>query len=182
MPISSSKLGKFLLTAGLLVILAQGLWQLPAIQDHFFPGNQWELDLMYIHNESWKIKNRLTALKLRLDYLNWLLVHRETPQAFSMDWMVDFPFSESIRLLSPKFICNFNIFLAHRDRSQIQRKLTYIDALVNYIQLHKIQTFSVYLNEILLNKDEFQREFAIYNREITKLGEQLMDPQNNPCK
>ena len=182
MSVNSIKLGKFLLTAGLLVILAQGLWQLPDLQDYFSPDKHWESDLLSVHNESWKIANKLTSLRLRIDYLKWLLAHRDTPQSVSMDWMVHFPFSEGIRPFSPKFLWNLNIYLAYKDRVQLQRKLKYIDALVKYIQLHNKQKFSVYLNEILLNKDEFNRLFIIYNSELIKLDEQLKELRNNSYK
>ena len=182
MSVNSIKLGKFLLTAGLLVILAQGLWQLPALQDYFSPENHWESDLLTVHNESLKIENKLTSLRLRVDYLKWLLVHRDTPQPVSMDWMVHFPFSECIRSFSPKFFWNLNIYLAYKNQVQLQRKLKYIDTLVKYIQLHNIQNFSAYLNEILINKDEFQRLFIIYNSELIKLDQQLKELRNNQYK
>ena len=182
MSVNSIKLGKFLLTAGLLVILAQGLWQLPDLQDYFFPDTHWESDLLSVHNASWKIANKLTSLRLRIDYLKWLLSHRETPQPVSMDWMVHFPFSECIRSFSPKFLWNLNIYIAYRNQVQLLRNLRYIDALVKYIQLHNKQKFSVYLNEILLNKDEFQRLFIIYNSELINLHEQLKELRNNPYK
>ena len=182
MSVKSIKLGKFLLTAGLLVILAQGLWQLPDLQNYFSPDTHWESDLLSVHNESWKIENKLTSLRLRVDYLKWLLVNRDTPQLVSMDWMVHFPFSECIRSFSPKFLWNLNIYLAYKDRVQVQRKLRYIDALVKYIQLHNKQEFSFNLNEILLNKDEFQRLFIIHNSELIKLDDQLKELRNNPYK
>lgn len=182
MSVKSIKLGKFLLTAGLLVTLAQGLWQLPDLQDYLSPDTHWESDLLSVHNESWKIVKKLTLLRIRVDYLKWLLSHRDTPQPVSMDWMVHFPFSECIRSFSPKFFWNLNIYLAYKDKVQLQRKLKYIDTLVKYIQLHNKQNFSVYLNEILINKDEFQRQFVIHNNELIKLDEQLKELRNNPYK
>jgi hypothetical protein len=182
MYVNPTKLGKFLLTAGLLVILAQGFWKLPALQDYFFPDDHWESDLLSVHNESWKIENRLASLRLRIDYLKWLLAHKDTPQPVSLDWMVHFPFSECIRPVSPKFFWNLNIHLAYKNQISLQRKLKYIDALVKYIQLYDKQKFSVYLNEILLNKDEFKRLFIIYNSEVNKLVEQLNEFRDNHYK
>jgi hypothetical protein len=182
MSVNTNKLGKFLLTAGLLVVLAQGLWQLPALQDYLAPDNHWESDLISLHNESWKIENKLTSLRLRVDYLKWLLSHRGTPQPVSMDWMAHFPFSECIRPLAPKFFWNLNIYLAYKNQVQLQRKLKYVDTIVKYIQLHNKQKFSVYLNEILANKDEYQRLFKVYNSELIKLDNQLNDLRNNPYK
>ena len=180
MSVKSIKLGKFFLTAGLLLIMAQGVWNLPAVQDYISPNNHWESDLLSLHNESWKIDNKLTSLRLRVDYLKWLLAHRDTPQPVSMDWMVHFPFSECIRPLSPKYFWNLNIYLAYKNQVQVQRKLKYIDTIVKYIQLHNKQKFSANLNEILLHKDEFQRLFLLYNSELIKLDEQLNELNNNP--
>ena len=143
--VNSSKLGKFLLTAGLLVILAEGLWQLPDLQDYFSPDNHWESDLLSLHNESWKIENKLTSLRLRVDYLKWLLSHRDSPQPVSMDWMAHFPLFEGIKAALPTIFWNLNIYLAYKNQFQLQRKLKYIDTIVKYIQLHNKQKFSFYL-------------------------------------
>jgi hypothetical protein len=182
MSVKSIKLGKFLLTAGLLVILAQGLWQLPDLQDYFSPDKHWELDLLTLNNEYYKIEDGLTSFRLRVDYLKWFIAHRGPAQQVSMDWMLYFPFSESIRSFSPKFLWNLNIYLALKKQVQLQRKLKYIDALIKYIQLHNKQKFSVYHKGILLNKDEYQRLFIIYNSELIKLDTQLKELCNNPYK
>ena len=173
MSVNSRKIGRFLLTAGLLVILAQGLCQLPGLQDYFSPDNHWELDLLTLNNESYKIEDGLTSLRLRVDYLKWSLEHRNPAQRVSMDWMLHFPFSESIRSFFPKFFWNLNIYLAFKCQVQLQRKLKYIDALVKYIKINKKQKFSPNLNELLLNYDEFQRLFITYHGELVKLEEQL---------
>ena len=182
MSVNSRKIGRFLLTAALLVVLAQGFWQLPDLQDYFSPDNHWELDLLTLNNEFYKIGDGLTSLRLRVDYLKWFLEHRDPAQRVSMDWMLYFPFSESIRSFFPKFFWNLNIYLAFKNQVQLQRKLKYIDALFKYIQLHNKQTFSVYRKDILLNKDGFQRLLIIYNSELIKLDEQLKELRNNPCK
>ena len=99
-----------------------------------------------------------------------------------MDWMLHFPFSESIRSFFPKFFWNLNIYLAFKGQVQLQRKLKYIDALVKYIKLNKKQKFSPNLKEILLNYDEFQRLFITYQSELVKLEEQLQQLNNNSSK
>lgn len=182
MSVNSRKIGRFLLTAGLLVVLAQGLWQLPDLQDYFSPDNHWELDLLTLNNESYKIEDGLKSLRLRVDYLKWFLEHRDPAQPVSMDWMVHFPFFECIRPLSPKFFWNLNIYLAYKNQVQVQRKLKYIDALVKYIKLNKKQQFSPNLNELLLNYDEFQRLFITFHSELIKLEEQLQQLNTNSCK
>jgi hypothetical protein len=182
MSVNSRKIGRFLLTAGLLVVLAQGLWQLPDLQDYISPDNHWELDLLTLNNESYKIEDGLTSLRLRVDYLKWFLEHRGPAQRVSMDWMLHFPFSESIRSFFPKFFWNLNIYLAFKNQVQLQRKLKYIDALVQYIKLNKKQKLSPNLNDILLNYDKFQRLFITYHSELIKLEEQLQQLSTNSYK
>ena len=164
------------------MVLAQGLWQLPDLQDYFSPDDHWELDLLTLNNESYKIKDSLTSLRLRVDYLKWFLAPRDPGQPVSKNWMLDFPFSEFVRSFSPKFFWNLNIYMAFKNQVQLQRKLKYIDALVEYIKLNKKQKISPYLNDILQNYDEFQRRFVTYDRELTKLEEQLQQLSIKSCK
>jgi hypothetical protein len=182
MSVNSKKIGGIILTAGLLVVLAQGLWQLPDLQDYLSPDNHWELDLLTLNNESYKIEEGLTSLRLRVDYLKWFLEHRDQAQAVSMDWMLSFPFSESIRSVSPTFFWNLNIYLAFKNQVQLQRKLKYIDALVTYIKVNNKQKISPNLKQILQNYDEFQRIFVSYRTELVKLAEQLHQMDMRSCK
>lgn len=167
------KNGRFLLTAGLLIVLVQGLWQLPDLQDYFSPDNYWELKIKSISRESWNIENDLTTLRLRVGYLEWFLSHKDALQAFSMKWMVHFPFSECIRMNSPNFFWSLNIYLAYQSKVKIQRKLKNLDALFENIPFNKKQQFLRKNNEILLNDKEFQKRFTAYNDELDTLKNKL---------
>jgi hypothetical protein len=173
-----SKAGKFLLTAGLLAVLAQGLWQLPTLQDYLFPGNQWDSNLLLLKNESWRTGDRLTSLKLRIDYLEWSLRQKDAPPRLSGDWLVSFPFSEGIRLFSPEFFWHTNIYLASRNLVQVRRKLNYLDALSKYIQSNNKQEFSHNPQKMLGNYEEFQLRFTLYNRELNKLDDKIEQLSN----
>lgn len=165
------KNGRFLLTAGLLVVLVQGLWQLPDLQDYFFPDNYWELKARTIRRESWNIQNDLTSLRLRIGYLEWFLSHRGALQSFSMKRMLHFPISECIRLDSPKFFWSLNIYLAYQTKVKIERKLKNLDALSNNIPSNKKQQF-LYIT-ILLNDKEFDKKVTSYNDELDTLTTKL---------
>lgn len=182
MSIKSRKIGRFLLTAGLLVVLGQGLLQLPDVQDYFFPDNYWELKIQSISRESWNIKNDLTSLRLRIGYLEWFLSHRDASPSVSMKWMLLFPFSECIRLDSPKFFWNLNIYLAYQTKVKIQRKLKNLDALVKNIPLNKRQEFLRNQNNILLNDKEFEKIFISYNNELEKLKNRINELSKSSYK
>jgi hypothetical protein len=167
------KNGRFLLTAGLLIVLVQGLWQLPDLQDYFAPDNYWELKVKSIGRESWNIENDLTSLKLRVDYLEWFLSHKDSPQSVSMKWMVHFLLSESIRINSPKFFWSLNIYLAYQTKVKIQRKLKNLDALFNNIPFTKKQQFSHDHNNILLNGNDFEKKITSYSDELDTLKDKL---------
>ena len=173
MSVKSSKIGRFLLTAGLLAVLFQGLWRLPALQDYFFPDNYWETKVEAVNNEDWHIRNGLTDLRLRIAYLEWCLEHKASPQGLTADWMLHFPFSESIRSFSPKFAWNMNIYLASKSQVKVQRKLKNLDALEENIPLNKKNQFLSDHENILLDDKEFNRRFAEYNNELNTLTSQL---------
>ncbi|MHB9073841.1 MAG: hypothetical protein ACYC6G_09975 [Desulfobaccales bacterium] len=167
------KNGRFLLTAGLLVVLVQGLVRLPDLQDYFFPDNYWELKVQSIGRESWHIENDLTSLRLRVGYLEWFLSHKDSPQSVSMKWMVHFPISECIRINSPKFFWSLNIYLAYQTKVKVQRKLKNLGALFNNIPLNKKQQFSRNYNDILLDDKEFDKKISLYAAELDTLSNKL---------
>jgi hypothetical protein len=135
MPLNSIKAGKFLLTAGLLAVLVQGLWQLPDLQDYLFPGHQLAADLQSARKECRKIEDDLIALKDRVVYLKWFLAHKGPDQKVSVNWTLSFPFSESIRSTSPNFFWKVNVYLAQKTRVQEERRMRYLDALLKNLDL-----------------------------------------------
>jgi hypothetical protein len=173
MTVKSLKIGRFLLTAGLLVILLQGLWQLPDLQDHFFPDHFWALKVQAVNNEDWHIKDGLSSLQCRINYLEWSLAHKASPQRLTADWMLHLPFSEGIRAFSPKFAWNMNIYLASKNKVKVQRKLKNLDALFNNIPFNKKQEFLRDHNNILLNDNDFKKRFTAYNDELNMLKSRL---------
>jgi hypothetical protein len=179
MSINSRKIGRFLLTAGLLAIIAQGLWLLPDLQDHFVPDKYWELKVESANKEDWHIDQGLTSLRLRVGYLEWSLAHRDLPHSFSVDWMLHFPISEFIRWVSPKFCWNINIYLANKTRVGVQRKLKNLEALFANIQLTKKQSLLLVGKNEWLNEKQFEERFKLYNGELIKLKNQLDQIINN---
>jgi hypothetical protein len=173
MSVNSRAIGRFLLTAGLLVVMVQGLWLLPDLQDHFFPDNYWELKLQAVNNEDWHIRDGLTSLRLRIAYLEWCLAHKDSPQGFTVDWLRYFPFSESIRSFSPRFVWNLNIYLASKTQVKLQRKLKNLDALVKTMPLNKKQEFLRNYNNILMNDKDFVQRFRSYNNELKEMEDKL---------
>ena len=75
----------------------------------------------------------MTSLRERLDYLKWFLAHNGPKQKVSADRLLSFPFSESIRSLSPRYFWRSNIYLAQKSRVSVERKLKYLDAFLNYL-------------------------------------------------
>ena len=173
MSVKSTKIWRFFLTAGLLAVVVQGLWQLPDFQDYFFPDNYWVLKVQAVDNEDWLIKDGLASLRDRIDYLEWTLAHRQSPQGFSVDWMLHLPFSECIRAFSPTFAWNMNMYLAYKTQVMVQRKLKNLDALAKNIPLNKKQEFLFKHNNIILDNKEFEKRFTKYNNDLNTLTNQL---------
>jgi len=172
------KSGKFLLTAGLLLVLAQGLLELPELQDYFFPKKYLEFNLDLAKLEFWKIEKNLESLKARVSYLQWFLAHRSPEDNISKDWLLRFPFSESLRWLSPKIFWHLNIYALKRTRIGLERKLKYLNALINDIKINTKSKLShnnadyltdssgVNISQIIQNFDQL---WASYNQELKTL-------------
>jgi hypothetical protein len=173
MSFKSTKIGGVLFSAGLLLVLLQGLWQLPDLQDYFFPDKYWELKIESANKEDWHVENGLLSLKLRVGYLEWCRAHIDHPQNFSMEWMVHFPISECIRFISPNFAWNINIYIANKTRVGVERKLKNLLALFNIIQLRKNQSLLLTTDNSWLNDDQFDRRFKQYNIQLNDLKNKL---------
>jgi hypothetical protein len=133
MSLNSVTIKKFLLTAGLLIVLGQGAWQLPALQDSFFPVKNDEFNLQLSNRELRRIEEDLIALNKRLHYLKWFQTHPGPDQKVSANRLRAFPFSECIRILAPSYYWQVNIHLAQKNRVRVERKLRYLEAFLKGI-------------------------------------------------
>jgi len=189
---NSLKARKFFLIAGLLLVLAQGLWDFPGLQDYLFPGEQMGANLLVVREECGKIEAGLTSLQSRVDYLSWFLVHRGAVQKLSLDRMLAFPFSESIRPLSPGYFWQSNIYLAQKTRVNVERKIKYLGAFLQYLDANmrlrlsrqdtdKRPPPSGEVNR-LQQIQEFQRRLGGYDARLKELRELLTWLENNGSK
>jgi hypothetical protein len=192
MSLNSLKAGKFLLTAGLLLVLAQGLWQLPELQDYLFPGHQLAADLQSARINCRKIEDDLITLRGRVDYLKWFLAHGGPDQKVSVNRMFSFPLSEFIRSLSPNFFWKANVYLAQKTRVKVERRLRFLDALLNNIDLQLRQpscpnsTVILPKNAVALSAlqqiQAFQHQWSVYNVKLNDLIKQLVLIENQGYK
>jgi hypothetical protein len=136
MSLNSLTVKKLLLTAGLLIVLGQGVWQLPEVQDYLSPVDNADFISRQAQRECSHIKNDLRTLSERVDYLKWFQTHNGPDQKISADRLRAFPFSEAIRPLGPRFFWQTNIRLAHKNRLKVERKLQYLQSLFENIHLN----------------------------------------------
>jgi hypothetical protein len=192
MSMNSLRAGKFLLTAGLLLVLAKGLYQCSGLQDYLFPGGDAVLKLRRANITSDKIGADLIALRARVDYLKWLMAHGVPDQKFSIHRMLSFPFSECIRPLYPRYCWQINFYLAQKDRVNMERKLRYLEALFTNLE-KKFQARSSQDNPaILLEKaavlssmnqiQQLQGRCRVYSSELMEITKQLTWIKNNDYK
>ncbi|HLD48164.1 MAG TPA: hypothetical protein VJA64_10080 [Desulfobaccales bacterium] len=130
MAFNSVTVKKLLLIAGLLIVLGQGLWQLPELQDHLFPVDHLELIISRARKVCSFNEGDLIAFEERLDYLTWFQAHDDPDQKVSTKWLRAFPFSETIRSLTTGFFWQLNIRLAHKSRMKVERRLRYLEPLL----------------------------------------------------
>jgi len=189
MSLNFLKSGRFLLTAGLLVVLAQGLWEFPSLQDYFSPNQQLTSKLRSAREECRKIENDLTSLRERVDYLTWFLADNGPDQKFSAHRMLALPFSESLRCLSPEISWHFTMYLAKKTQVRLQNKLKLLEALLQNIDL-SLRPRSPQPNTAILPKkpgglgpfaqiQAIQGQWLVYNSKLSKLTEQLTHLAND---
>ena len=191
MALNSCTVNKFLLTAGLLIVLGQGLWQLPELQDYFFPVKNEEFILQQQQNkECRRIEEDLIALTKRLDYLKWFQAHDGPDQGISADRLFAFPFSESIRTLAPRYCWHINIWLAHKNRVKVERKLRTLEALLKSINREvgvdsthnspAIPGQTAAVSGSMKQIQQFQAQWIIiYNSKLMELTKQLARLESN---
>ena len=192
MCLNSLTVKKFLLTAGLLIVLGQGLWHLPELQDYLFPAESVELILKRASKECLLIKDDLRTLNERVDYLRWFQAHDGPDQKVSADRLLAFPFSECIRPLAPRYFWRTNIRLAHKNRLKVERKLQYLEGLLKNIDTNPpvhpsqaslaIPAKTAALSGSMKQIKQFQDQRIDYNAKLIELTKQLARLEDNGYK
>lgn len=192
MSLNSLTVKKFLLTAGLLAVLGQGLWQLPELQDYLFPIDHQKSILQQARKECLRIKNDLRTLDERVDYLTWFQAHDGPDQKVSADRLLAFPFSEAIRPLAPRFFWHTNIHLAHQNRLRVERRLRYLDGLFKNIDENSLVHHSqdspaipaktAAVSGSMKQIQQFQDQCIDYNAKLMELTKQLAGLEDNGFK
>ena len=191
MSLNSVTIKKFLLAAGLLIVLGQGLWQLPELQDYLFPVEDLQLIFQQASKECSRIKADLRTFNARVDYITWFQAHGGPDQKVSADRLRAFPFSEAIRPLAPRFFWQTNIRLAHKNRLRVERKLQYLESLFKNIDTHPqppsqsgpaIPAPSAAVSGSMKKIHPFQDQCRHYNAELIDLTKQLAQLENNGYK
>jgi hypothetical protein len=183
MSLNSFKVKKLLLTGGLLIVLGQGVWQLPELQDYLFPVNNVESISRQARRECSRIKDDLRTLNERVDYLKWFQAHNAPDQRISKNRLLAFPFSECIRLLSPRYFWHTNIRLAHKNRLRVERKLRYLEAVLKNIDknspVHPAQNSpaipakSAAVSSSMKQIKQFKDQCRDYDAKLIELTKQL---------
>jgi hypothetical protein len=192
MSLNSLTVKKFLLTVGLLFVLGQGLWQLPELQDYFFPVDNEEFIFQQANKECSRIKHDLRTLNERVDYLAWFQAHNGPDQKISADRLRTFPFSECIRPLAPRFFWHTNIRLAHKNRLRVERKLLYLESLLKNLNTHPpihssqagaaIPAQTAAISSSTKQIQQFQDQYIHYNAKLIELTKQLAWLEDNGYK
>jgi hypothetical protein len=192
MSLNSVTVKKLLLTAGLLIVLGQGLWQLPELQDYLSPTESVELILKRARKECLRIRDDLRTLNERVEYLKWFQAHNVPDQKVLTDWLSAFPFSEGIRIMAPEYFWHTNIHLAHKNRLKVERKLRYLEGLLKDLgenspelssqdsPANPAKTAAVSISKRQIK--QLQDQLIDYNAKMMELSMQLARLENNGYK
>jgi hypothetical protein len=186
MSLNSVTIKKFLLTAGLLIVLGQGVWQLPELQDYLFPVDNEAFIFQQATKECSRIKDDLRTLNERVDYLKWFQAHNGPDQKISADRLGAFPFSEAIRPLAPRYFWHTNIHLAQKNRLRVERKLLFVQGLLKNIDtnppVHPSQAAPAKTAAVSISMKQIQQlhdQYIQYNAKLIELTKQLAWLENN---
>ena len=189
MSLNSFTVKKYLLAAGLLIVLGQGLWKLPELQDYLFPVDNEKFIFQQASKECSRIENDLRTFKERVDYLTWFQAHHGPDQKVSAARLRAFPFSESIRPLAPRYFWQVNIPLAHKDRLRVERKLRYLEGLLHNIDTNPpahpsqdspaIPAKTAVVSRSMKQIQQFQDQLIHYNAKQIELTKELAQLENN---
>jgi hypothetical protein len=192
MSLNSLTVKKFLVTAGLLIVLAQGLWQLPELQDYLSPVDNEEFIFRQARKECSRIKDDLRTLNQRVDYLTWFQAHNGPDQKISADRLRAFPFSETIRPLAPRYFWHTNIRLAHKNRLRVERKLLFLRGLLKNMDKNPsahpsqagpaIPAKTAAVSSSMKQIQHFQDQYTNYTAQLTELTKQLAWLEENGYK
>jgi hypothetical protein len=190
--LNSSTFKKLLLTAGLLIVLGQGIWQLPELQDYLSPVDNVDFIFQQASKESARIKDDLGTLYERVNYLKWFQAQNGPDQRVSTDRLRAFPFSEAIRPLAPRYFWQANIHLAQKNRLRVERKLLFLQGLLKNMDKNpavnpsqvgpaipaKTAAVSISVKKI----QQLHGQYIQYNAELIELTKQLVRLENNGYK
>jgi hypothetical protein len=183
MSLNSLTVKKLLLSAGLLLVIVQGVWELPELQDYLQPVDNEAIILRQTRRECSRIKDDLRTLQARVEYLKWFQTHNGPDQKISAERLRAFPFSESIRSLAPGHFWQINIRLAHKNRLRVERKLQYLQGLLADMNpkppAHPPQAGPALPaktappNGSLEQIQQFRDQYKQYNAKLIELSKQL---------
>jgi hypothetical protein len=192
MSLNSLTVKKLLLIAGLLIVLGQGIWQLPELQDYLHPVDNEKVIFQQASKVCPQIKDDLRTLNERVDYLTWFQAQNGPDQKISTDRLRAFPFSEAIRPLAPRYFWDTNIRLAHQNRLRVERKLRYLESLIKSIDanppVHPSQAGPAIPAETpavsgsMKQFQQFQDLCIHYNAKLIELTKQLARLEDNGYK
>ncbi len=173
------KAWKILLPAGLLLVLVQGLLQVPELQDYLLPGEYFQSELRATANKCLDIEGDLTSYRERVATLEGLLASKNPDRKVSAARMLRSPWSEGVQYLSPELVWKVDLYLAKRTRVKVERNLKYIDYMLSNLELMKPALSQNNAEQIPLNPaggdftQEIRARSQIYSREIKNLSEKL---------
>lgn len=173
------KAWKFLLPAGLLLVLVQGLLQVPELQDYLFPGKYFQSELQATENKCLDVEEDLISYRERVATLEGLLASKSPDRKASAARMLLSPWSEGMRYLSPGLVWKVDLYLAQRTRVKVERNLRYIGYMLRNLEMIKPALAQNNAEQVLLNPadgdpiQEIHARSQIYMREIKNLSKKL---------
>jgi hypothetical protein len=151
---------KLLLTIGLLLVFVQGLSQLYDVQNFFFPGRYYEIELNLVKGEYVKINKSLQSLTADIDKLKVLRENRDHLQTQPPDRKLSnppsSPDSDRVRVIQ-ELSWQSTLQDAKKARVYVARKLPLIDAQLKCLHRALERQLSENGSASLTNKPETKK-------------------------
>lgn len=185
---------KLLLSLGLLLVFFNGLIRLPAIEDYLFPEDLFKTRLLLAMKTCNTLDNGLAQLSEELDDIEWLAEKNFHNKTIPGLYEPPSKFSQICGEFFPKYCWDTELFLAKIRCVDVQRKLKYLHALLDFLSLisdnHLVQSNnnnlinqssqpyynSYQLNLIKAKLTDYENEIKVFSNKLMLLENKEISP------
>ncbi|MEJ2671741.1 MAG: hypothetical protein P8168_05965 [Deltaproteobacteria bacterium] len=177
-----SEWGKWLLSAGLLLITVLGFYQLYEVQVVFFPEKYQEIEIKLMHQEFCKIDKNLKKLLLKIHYLQELNAAGRQMPSDPVDGFSSRAFASTSNIAAPPQparVWQAALHEAKKTRGYVAAKLIQMDVILTSLQRSLMSNDAAPASirperqKLLAQIRQIRERYKIYQGDLKKLSRKL---------